>query len=83
MVLIISPVSSLAVVISLIEWVNAFMERLASYTTLLVSVMRVLAWFALSAFCLVMEAISSKEHLKVMLFSTFRGKTLIWFNSKN
>ena len=61
MVLIILEVSSLALEISSMDCVNSTMESLAFTTTWLASFMRLSAWLALSAFCLVMEDISSKD----------------------
>ena len=63
MVLMIFAVSSLAVEISRMDPVKSSMDLLASSTTCLVSFIRELAWWALSAFCRVMAAISSKEEV--------------------
>ena len=61
MVLMILEVSSLADDISFMDWVSSPMMVLAFSITCPLSVVKWLAWRAFSAFCLVMEEISSKE----------------------
>ena len=61
MVLIILDVSALALEMSAIDSVSRDMDWFAFATTCLVSAMRAFAWIAWSAFCRVIEDISSSE----------------------